>query len=45
MDWLWFPSPEWLALLQAWEDAITTGLPRNAHGRDEHIGGAVEESS
>lgn len=45
LDWLWFPSPKWLALLQAWADTIKTGLLRNTHGGHEHISGAVEEST
>lgn len=40
MDWPWFPS---LVLLQAWEDAIKTGLLRNTHRWHERISWAVEE--
>lgn len=43
--WLWFSSPKGLALLRAWEDFIKTGLPRNTHRSQEHIGWAVEEAN
>lgn len=45
LDRLWFPSPKWLALLQAWADTIKTGLLRNTHRGHEHISGAVGEST
>lgn len=40
MGGLWFPSPEWLAFLQAWEAA-----EEHPDGQHEPVSWAVEESN